>query len=253
MIRSMKRPSGPPNRFPRELHSLLKNYVYLYLDPATGEPFYVGRGQGDRAFAHLKETNESKKNLRINAIRAGGQHPRIDLLCYGLSEANAALVEAAAIALLGRPPLLNQVAGDSTMGQQRISAKELIRIQSARPIKIKENALLIRINRRYRSNMTPLELYEATRGVWKLGLRRYEAEFAFAIYQGVVIEVYRIDRWLPAGFSTYTTRKQEDVKVRGRWEFDGAVDRKLSRRYAGKNVRKYLPQYSQSPTVYVRC
>jgi hypothetical protein len=58
---------------------------------------------------------------------------------------------------------------------------------------------------------------------------------------------------MEAGTAKIQTRKQEDVKVRGRWEFDGAVDRKLSRRYAGKNVRKYLPQYSQSPTVYVRC
>jgi len=247
-ISPMKRVSGP-NRFPPELHALLKNYVYVYLDPKTSRPFYVGRGKGNRAFAHLSDSCEGAKNRMIATIRARGQEPKIDLLCYGLSDKNAALVEAAAIGLLGRPPLLNLVAGDSTMGQQRISAKELIRFQSARPIHVKENALLIRINQLYRSDMTPLELYEATRGVWKLGLRRYKAQFAFAVFQGVVLEVYRIDRWLPAGYSKYTTRECEFS--RGRWEFEGTIDKKLSRRYVGRSVRTYFPKHSQFPTVYV--
>jgi hypothetical protein len=244
--------SGQPRQFPPELHRLLKSYVYLYTDPRNGQPFYVGKGKGNRAFAHLKQTDETEKNLRIEAICASGKQPRIDLLCYGLSDASAALVEAAAIDLLGRPPLLNQVAGDSTMGNQLISADELIRLERARPITVKENALLIRVNRLYRSGMTALELYEATRGAWKVGLRRYKAEFAFAIYQGVVVEVYRIERWLPAASSEYATRNREEFS-RDRWEFEGAIERKLSRRYVGKSVRKYFPRHSQSPTVYVGC
>jgi hypothetical protein len=37
--------------------------------------------------------------------------PRIDLLCYGLSDAEARSVEAVAIDLIGRPPLTNIMAG----------------------------------------------------------------------------------------------------------------------------------------------
>lgn len=251
-IFSMTRPNGLPSRFPPELHSLLKNYVYVYLDPKNRQPFYVGKGRGDRAFAHLRESGDSEKHRKIAAIRARGQEPRIDLLCYGLSDKKAALVEAAAIDLLGRPPLLNLVAGDSKMGQQRISAEELIRMERAKPITVKEKALLIRVNRLYRSDMTPLELYEATRGAWKVGLRRYKAEYAFAVFQGVVMEVYSIDRWLPAGFSNYKTRNSEEFS-RSRWEFEGETDRTLSRRYVGRNVRKYFPMHSQSPAVYVGC
>jgi hypothetical protein len=249
----MKWTNRTPNRFPPELGRLLKSYVYLYSDPKNGQPFYVGKGRGNRAFAHLKDTDEKKKTLRIKAIRDRGREPQIDLLCYGLSDAMASLVEAAAIALLGRPPLVNLVGGEFTMGIGRVSARELILTESARPVVVKEDAILIRINRLYRSNMNAHELYEATRGIWKLDLRRYKAKYAMAIYQGIVQEVYRIDRWIPAGYSEYTTRSPADLKVRGRWEFEGNVEKRLSKRYVGKSVRKYFPKHSQSSVQYVGC
>jgi uncharacterized protein len=242
-----------PNRFAPELTRLLKSYVYIYSDPANGQPFYVGKGRGNRAFAHLKETDEKAKTLRIRAIRARGQEPQIDILCYGISNAMASLVEASAISLLGRPPLLNLVGGDFTMGFGRVSVGELMMRESAKPAEIKEASILIRINKLYRSNMNAQELYEVTRGIWKLGLRRYKAKYAMAVYQGIVREVYQIDRWVPAGFSEYLTRKQEDVTKRGRWEFEGKVEKKLSRRYVGKSVRKYFSKYSQSPFHYIGC
>lgn len=31
----------------------LGHYVYLYVDPRTGEPFYVGKGVGNRILAHF--------------------------------------------------------------------------------------------------------------------------------------------------------------------------------------------------------
>jgi|SRR5579863_1024919 len=241
------------NRFPPELNSLLKSYVYLYSDPKNGQPFYVGKGKNSRAFTHLQDRDEKKKTLRIKSIRDRGREPQIDLLCYGLSDAMASLVEAAAIALLGRPQLVNLVGGEFTMGYGRVSARELILRESARPAKIKENAILIRINKLYRSNMNALELYEATRGTWKLGLRRYKAKYAMAVYQGIVREVYRIDCWVPAGYSEYTTRKPEEIGKRGRWEFEGKVEKRLSQRYVGKSVRKYFPKYNRSPVRFVSC
>ena len=88
--------------------------------------------------------------------------------------------------------------------------------------------------------MNAHELYEATRGVWRLSLRRYKAKYAMAVYQGIVKEVYRIDRWVPAGYSEYTTRIPEELKKRGRWEFEGKVEKKLFKKYVGKSVRKYF-------------
>ena len=31
----------------------LESYVYVYVDPETEKPFYIGKGKGDRFLAHL--------------------------------------------------------------------------------------------------------------------------------------------------------------------------------------------------------
>ena len=78
--------------------ALLGSYVYIYSDPQTNKPFYVGKGKGQRAFAHLDCADGAKGEV-IENIRARGLQPRIDILRYGLTEKEAFLVEAAAIDL----------------------------------------------------------------------------------------------------------------------------------------------------------
>jgi hypothetical protein len=46
--------------------------------------------------------------------------------------------------------------------------------------------------------MTPVELYDATRGVWRVNPSRHKAKYAFAVYEGIVKEVYEIKAWFPA-------------------------------------------------------
>ncbi|HRV31291.1 MAG TPA: GIY-YIG nuclease family protein, partial [Kiritimatiellia bacterium] len=70
----------------REGSDLLKSYVYVYTDPRTKRPFYIGKGRGNRLFAHLNDTSETKTVDRIAAIRKSGKEPQIDLLCYGLTD-----------------------------------------------------------------------------------------------------------------------------------------------------------------------
>jgi hypothetical protein len=52
-------------------------YVYLYSDPDSNEVFYVGKGKGNRAFAHLSDTSETDKATRIRDIRLRGHEPKI--------------------------------------------------------------------------------------------------------------------------------------------------------------------------------
>ncbi len=53
--------------------------------------------------------------------------------------------------------------------------------------------------------------------------------------------------------SECATRKPEELMKRGKWEFEGSVEKKLSRRYVGKSVRKYVPMYAQTPVRFFGC
>jgi hypothetical protein len=236
--------------FPRELFRKLDFYVYLYVDPRNNEIFYVGKGTGNRAFHHLKETSDHEKVRRIRKIRREGHKPRIEILRFGLSEREAELVEAAAIDLLGVGNLCNAVRG---LHAERCPVEEIIAIHAAKLVKIRHKVILIRINRLYHYGITAKELYEATRGIWKAGGRRKDrVEYAFAVYEGVVREVYRIDRWDPAGTAQMKTRDVSEKDLRGRWEFRGKVAAEnVRRRYLMRSVRQYMAQGDQNPIRYV--
>lgn len=123
----------------------------------------------------------------------------------------------------------------------------------AKRVQIRHPSVLIRINRRFRYDMSDQELYDATRGVWKIGPRRESVRYAMAVYEGVVREVYQIDKWLPAGSTVYRTRNPSDVRVRGRWEFTGAkAPDAIRRRYVDRSVEGHLPSKSQNPIAYPR-
>jgi hypothetical protein len=126
------------------------------------------------------------------------------------------------------------------------------RAAAAGPANIVDPVILIRIPRAFRPGMSDLALYEATRGVWKIGPRRDRAAYALAVYQGIVQEVYRIDRWQSAWTSRYQTRQFDDTTVPGRWEFVGSVaEAPVRDRYRGRSVAKYFRRGSQNPITYV--
>lgn len=244
---------GPGERSPQippEVADRLGWYVYLYVDPRDGRPFYVGMGQGRRVLAHLNQGGESRKVGTIAALRAHGLQPRLEILAHQLRDVETAFrVEAAAIDLLGLERLTNEVRGWHSVESGRMTLDELVAYYAATPVEVRDPALLIRINRLYRHGMTSEELYEVTRGVWKLGPRREKARFALAVFEGVVREVFAIDRWHRAGTTPYRDRHLE--KTEGRWEFTGRVaEEPVRSRYRGKSVAAYLKRGLQSPVVY---
>lgn len=238
-------------QFPPEITEILGHYVYLYINPLNEELFYVGKGVGNRVFEHLFETTVSEKTNIISEIRRQGAEPKIELLRYGLSERESALIEATIIDLIGTSQLSNKVRGIDSRSYGRISVDELVTILSAEPVEIRHNVILITINRLYRGDMTPLELYEATRGIWKVGRRRERADYAFAVNRGIVREAYRIDAWYPAVTLDYETRDLIESRGSGRWEFEGSVAEDIREEYVGKSARSYLGKSSQNPIRYV--
>ncbi|MEQ6916035.1 hypothetical protein [Halomonas aquatica] len=117
---------------------------------------------------------------------------------------------------------------------------------------IAEPSLLIRISRSWHGGISTAALYEATRGVWKIGERREQVELVFAVASGVIREVYRVHAWHPAGTTLYHTRVPVDVAIQGRWEFTGEQAEEMIRsRYLGIDVTGYFSQGSSNPIQYV--
>jgi len=101
--------------------------------------------------------------------------------------------------------------------------------------------------------MSDAELYDATRGHWKVGPRRDRAELALAVAGGTVREGFAIESWHRAGTTPYATNIHSAAPP-DRWEFVGAVaDETIRSRYVGRSVKRYFRQGAQSPVRYVNC
>ncbi len=235
---------------PASVARRLGYYVYLYVDPVDNRVFYVGKGKGSRALAHL---DEALNPGVAKQIRAGGKEPRIEVLVHGLPDSKTALrVEAAAIDLLGVTNLENEVRGWRVGSYGRMPLEELVAHYSQRRVEIREPAILIRINRLYRYGMSDVELYDATRSAWKLGERRDAARLAFSVFEGVVREVYQITGWMPRGSTFNTRRAGRGVEAEDRWEFVGVVaEDSVRKRYVNGYVGHYFAHGAQNPISYV--
>ena len=242
-----------PANIPPEVAHHLGYYVYLYIDPRSGKPFYVGKGQGQRALSHLSAEGESRKARILEELKESGLIPQIDILAHALpNEETAFRIEAAIIDFFGPDILSNAVRGWQSIQLGRIPLKQLITYYAATPVDIDHAVLLIRINKLYRHGMSATELYEATRGVWKLGDRRNKAKYAFAVFEGLVREVYEIISWHPPGSQHYETRSANDLTLKGRWEFRGRIAAdEVRSKYVDRSVKKYLSPKAQNPIAYV--
>lgn len=241
-------------QFPSEVVQALGCYVYVYSDPRDGAPFYIGKGIGNRVFSHLTEELESDKVAKIRAIRDAGQEPMIEILRHGLTDDQAALIEASAIDLLGLESLTNKCRGLHARSLGRVSVPDVTLSYSAEPTDCTDAMMLITINKLYRSGMPAQELYEATRGVWKVGKRRDRARYAAAVFQGIIREVFTIDRWQRAGTDSYQFRDDSQFAASKRWEFCGATaPPDIQDRYNRKSVKHLLGTSAQNPIRYVNC
>jgi hypothetical protein len=178
----------------------------------------VGKGTGDRLLSHgitaeflSPGRNDSSKLSRIREIRAQGLEPRVDVVRHGLTETEAFHVEGALIDVL--PGLTNLVRGNESLTHGRIPLLELITLFAAAPLDTTTPALLIRLawwhpggvagipGRRgggFYPGIAPIDLYNATRGMWKVSPRRIKGlgiDHAVAVHRGVTRAVYRIDCW----------------------------------------------------------
>ena len=131
-------------------------YVYSLTDPRKdNQPFYIGKGCGNRCYVHLKSPEKGNNPLKtrtINAIREAGFEPGVSILQDGLEEQNALTEESRLIRLYGRRRidengiLTNRVvSGTGGLGHSRETRAKMSRDRKGKPV---NHSLEGRANRR---------------------------------------------------------------------------------------------------------
>jgi hypothetical protein len=221
-----------PTLFPPGIAAKLKTYVYRLIDPRNGETFYIGKGRGDRVFAHIREQVDGdelgNKLKRILDIHLAGFEVAHVIHRHGMDDKTALEVEAALIDAY--PGLANVAGGSGTSDYGAMHAKEIIDRYAAEPAEFRHKAVLINVNR----SATEMSLYEAVRHSWVISpLKANQAEIILAVRQGLIVGAFVADQWLKATAANFPGREEAP----GRFGFVGreAPDA-ISKLYVGKRV-----------------
>ncbi|WP_156525540.1 MULTISPECIES: LEM-3-like GIY-YIG domain-containing protein [unclassified Gordonia (in: high G+C Gram-positive bacteria)] len=249
-----------PHVFSSHVAEQIGWYVYALRNPIDGRVFYIGKGKGNRVFAHAVQAQMApgedvvgSKIELINAIHAANRQVEAFIIRHGLAtEGLAYEIEASVIdALRLIDPTLdnklfgltNKVLGHDVASRGLASVNVIAsRYNAPRAPDITVPAILIKIPGLWTPTITPQALYDATRQSWRIGKRREDAKYAFAVSHGVVRAVYRIDDWQPAPESGPQ-----------RWRFNGQIDPELSGRYANSSVKHLFKPGQANPIQYLNC
>ncbi len=244
----MKQPAN--ESFPADVAQKLKTYVYRLIDPRNGETFYVGKGRGNRVFAHIRaeqnvlEGDEIDNKLkRIREIRLAGFDVAHVIHRHGMDEKTAYEVESALIDAY--PGLTNIAGGNGGTDYGVMHATEIIRRYAAEAAVIRHRAVLISVNR----SAVDRSLYEATRYAWRISSRKAsQAEVILATLQGLIVGAFVADKWLEAIADNFPGR--DDVP--GRYGFVGReASAHIREMYVGKRVPdKYRKPGAANPIKY---
>lgn len=122
---------------------------------------------------------------------------------------------------------------------------------------ITEKIIAFNLRQSYRANMTERELYDCTRGCWRISLENaQQCAYAFSVYENTIKEVYKIEKWLLAEeLKRETVPSEQDES--GRYGFEGKIaEKEIRDKYLGKSLEnickkgqysfKYLPVYDKN-------
>ena len=114
---------------------------------------------------------------------------------------------------------------------------------------IHHDLVVIKINRTYYDGMSAEALYDYTRGIWKRKIESVRvADYALSVVHGIVVEVYKIDHWMPALEAKFTARKVDPKKAAERIAFVGNVaEEQVRKRYIGKSVANLFKYGDANP------
>ncbi|USX11671.1 hypothetical protein NHH88_18370 [Oxalobacteraceae bacterium OTU3CAMAD1] len=250
--------------FHQDAWPTLGHYVYALFDPNRKNlPFYVGKGVGNRVFAHAQgqmvrlESDDvmSAKQEIIAAILKSGEEVVHKIVRYGMSHEEAIKVEASLIDMVNHiepEALTNEVSGHGVAEGIR-DARDLKTALHAEKLDNFEEIplLIIKIERKwgellekYNDSAASIErsdIFDAVKGNWVLSIKRAsQAACVLAVARGIVRGVF-----VPSGWEESNNKKRKKMA--------GELDAARYKPFVGKSVAHLYTNGSQNPIKYICC
>lgn len=249
-LRQLKEGKMIIDSFSPEVTDQIGHYVYRLIDPRNGETFYVGRGQGNRVFDHIRSKtskngdNISDKISRIKDIQLAGLDVIHIIHRHGMSIEMAREVEAALIDIY---PSATNIQGGYNSGEYGpMNAIEIENKYSAQEANFKHKVIMITINK----SISERDIYNAVRFAWRASLQRARrANFILAVKQGIICGVFVANEWKEATTNNFPLLSSDRT---GRIGFNGnEADTEVSNLYLSKRVpQKYRQRGASNPIKY---
>jgi len=185
----------------------LRHYVYWLRDPRDGAVFYVGKGEGNRVFHHVKcleadaaDDEETEKEQRIRAITSAGLAVQHHIVRHNLNEDEALLLEAVLIDALPSLgiPLTNLMEGHGTGKHGLASPEELEALYAAKELLIPDGLNVIFINVNVQFRKAGEDLLEHAQAAWKINLDNARKVNMVVVHAGGLVRgcyVPDMDAW----------------------------------------------------------
>lgn len=212
-------------KFDRKVAKILGDYVYVLRDPRDNKVFYVGKGEGNRLFAHFNEADKVLKSKKQNTWTAklrriveiweedldvdwwivrynlkSGTTPPLDAF-----DVEASLIDVLEISQNG--PALNDIAGRRKTTRGILSADDVAALAAptVNPKKPYPAVFIFPIQNALEQRAN---VYDATRRWWAVSqaYRSLPTPVAVGIANGITQGIFEIKQWAPAS---------------GKWEFTG--------------------------------
>ncbi|WP_290699374.1 hypothetical protein [Lacinutrix sp.] len=229
----------------------LKYYVYLLIDPITDEPFYVGKGLGNRVFYHVNNPLQidivNSKHEEIKRIKSEGNQVKHLIVRHGLTESNALEIESALIDTFKFIPKFehyvrgNIQGGVNSIEKGLMTVNEVIRLYNAEPLnEIEENCVIININKTYDRGSGENAIYQATKEIWDITeYRRNRIEFVLSEYKGLIVEVFKVESWYSKERGYNKGAKKYGKTYLG-YGFEGTIaEQNIKEKYINKTISPF--------------
>ena len=252
--------------FSQKVQEELGYYVYCLVDPRDKKIFYIGKGVGNRVFAHACDALEyedvsTEKLEKIREIIKSGHEVEHYILRHKLTEEDALTVESVLIDFLTYQEfnteslLTNIVAGHHQWNEGIKTVDQIMQIYDCKPLLLKpgHKLLMVNLNRTYMKKSEDgmrvnSDLYEITRKYWKVSKHNADQiDYLLGVYKGVVRCVLKpTTKWLPF------KHREKDGRITIRYYVKGVIDDKEGNDlYLNKDVTAY-PFPSGGAIRYIR-